>query len=471
MQYFMYQFAQITPIHFSLSKKEVLLAVPYFNQIRLLFFEERMLYSTWLVRTSGFIERMFLYFRIKGIFAVTPNLSTMASDRFEAPDYYQVDELLTAEHKLIRDTVRSWVKKEVSPIIEDYAQQAKFPAHLVPGLAEIGAFGPYIPAEYGGPGLDQIGYGLVMQELERCDSGIRSTASVQSSLVMYPIWQYGSEEQKKKYLPKLAAGEMIGCFGLTEPDHGSNPGGMITNFKDKGDHYLLNGAKMWITNSPIADIAVVWAKNEEGRIHGLIVERGMEGFTTPTTHGKWSLRASETGELVFDNVKVPKENLLPNKSGLGAPLGCLDSARYGISWGAIGAAMDCYDSALRYAKERIQFDQPIASFQLVQKKLAEMVTEITKAQVLTWRLGMLKNEGRATTQQISMAKRNNVNMAIQIAREARQIHGGMGITGEYSIMRHMMNLESVITYEGTHDIHLLITGMDITGISAFRNDK
>lgn len=395
----------------------------------------------------------------------------MASDRFEAPDYYQVDELLTAEHKLIRDTVRSWVKKEVSPIIEDYAQQAKFPAHLVPGLAEIGAFGPYIPAEYGGPGLDQIGYGLVMQELERCDSGIRSTASVQSSLVMYPIWQYGSEEQKKKYLPKLAAGEMIGCFGLTEPDHGSNPGGMITNFKDKGDHYLLNGAKMWITNSPIADIAVVWAKNEEGRIHGLIVERGMEGFTTPTTHGKWSLRASETGELVFDNVKVPKENLLPNKSGLGAPLGCLDSARYGISWGAIGAAMDCYDSALRYAKERIQFDQPIASFQLVQKKLAEMVTEITKAQVLTWRLGMLKNEGRATTQQISMAKRNNVNMAIQIAREARQIHGGMGITGEYSIMRHMMNLESVITYEGTHDIHLLITGMDITGISAFRNDK
>jgi len=395
----------------------------------------------------------------------------MRTDKFEAPDYFGIDELLTDEHKLIRDTVRSWIKKEVSPIIEEYAQKAEFPNQVVPGLAEIGAFGPYIPAKYGGAGLDQISYGLIMQELERCDSGIRSTASVQSSLVMYPIWQYGNEEQRMKYLPKLASGEWIGCFGLTEPDHGSNPSGMITNFKDMGDHYLLNGAKMWITNSPIADIAVVWAKNEEGRIHGLVVERGMDGFTTPTTHDKWSLRASVTGELVFDNVKVPKENLLPNKSGLGAPLGCLDSARYGISWGAIGAAMDCYDSALNYAKERIQFDQPIASFQLVQKKLAEMITEITKAQVLTWRLGVLKNEGRATTQQISMAKRNNVNMAIQIAREARQIHGGMGITGEYPIMRHMMNLESVITYEGTHDIHLLITGMDITGISAFRNDK
>ena len=395
----------------------------------------------------------------------------MASDRFESPDYYSVDELLTEEHLLIRDTVRSWVKKEVSPIIEDYAQKAEFPKQLVKGLAEVGAFGPYIPAEYGGPGLDQISYGIIMQELERGDSGIRSAASVQSSLVMFPIWKYGNEAQKQKYLPSLAAGEMIGCFGLTEPDHGSNPSGMITNFKDKGDHYLLNGAKMWITNSPIADIAVVWAKNEEGRIHGLIVERGMEGFTTPTTHDKWSLRASVTGELVFDNVKVPKENLLPNKSGLGAPLGCLDSARYGIAWGAIGAAMDCYESALRYSKERIQFDQPIASFQLVQKKLAEMITEITKAQLLTWRLGVLKDQGKATTQQVSMAKRNNVNMAIQIAREARQIHGGMGITGEYPIMRHMMNLESVITYEGTHDIHLLITGMDVTGISAFRNDK
>ena len=394
----------------------------------------------------------------------------MATDRFQAPDYYQVDELFTDEQKLVRDSVREYVKAEISPIIEEYAQKGEFPKHLVNGLAEIGAFGPYIPEQYGGAGMDQITYGLIMQELERVDSGIRSAASVQSSLVMYPIWKYGSEEQKNKFLPKLAKGEMIGCFGLTEPDHGSNPSGMITNFKDKGDHYLLNGAKMWITNSPIADVAVVWAKNEEGRIHGLIVERGMEGFTTPETKGKWSLRASVTGELVFDNVKIPKDNLLPGRSGLGAPLSCLDSARFGIAWGAIGAAMDCYDSALRYAKERIQFDQPIASFQLTQKKLAEMITEITKAQLLTWRLGVLREEGKATSPQISMAKRNNVEMALKIAREARQIHGGMGITGEYSIMRHMMNLESVITYEGTHDIHLLITGMDITGISAFRND-
>jgi glutaryl-CoA dehydrogenase len=335
-------------------------------------------------------------------------------------------------------------------------------------LAEIGGFGPYIPEEYGGAGLDQISYGLIMQEIERGDSGVRSTSSVQSSLVMYPIWKYGNEEQRKKYLPKLATGEFMGCFGLTEPNYGSDPGSMITNFKDMGDHYLLNGAKMWISNAPFADIAVVWAKNEEGRIHGLIVERGMEGFTTPETHNKWSLRASSTGELIFDNVKVPKENLLPNKSGLGAPLGCLDSARYGIAWGAIGAAMDCYDTALRYAKERIQFEKPIAGTQLQQKKLAEMITEITKAQLLTWRLGVLKNEGRATTAQISMAKRNNVDMAINIAREARQILGAMGIIGDYSIMRHMMNLESVITYEGTHDIHLLITGMDITGIPAFK---
>jgi glutaryl-CoA dehydrogenase len=307
-----------------------------------------------------------------------------------------------------------------------------------------------------------------MQEIERGDSGVRSTASVQSSLVMYPIWKYGNEEQRLKYLPKLASGEYLGCFGLTEPNYGSDPGSMITNYKDMGDHYLLNGAKMWISNAPFADIAVVWAKNEEGRIHGLIVERGMEGFSTPETHNKWSLRASATGELIFDNVKVPKENLLPNKSGLGAPLGCLDSARYGIAWGAIGAAMDCYDTALRYSKERIQFDKPIAGTQLQQKKLAEMITEITKAQLLTWRLGVLRNEGKATTAQISMAKRNNVDMAINIAREARQILGGMGITGEYSIMRHMMNLESVITYEGTHDIHLLITGADITGIPAFK---
>lgn len=392
----------------------------------------------------------------------------MRTDRFEAPDYYQLDELLTDEHKLIRDTVRQYVKRELSPIIEDYAQRATFPSHIIPGLAEVGSFGPALPVEYGCGGLDQISYGLIMQELERCDSGIRSTASVQGSLVMYPIYKYGSEEQRKKYLPKLAKGEWMGCFGLTEPDHGSNPGGMTTNIKDMGDHYLLNGAKMWISNAPFADIAVVWAKNEQGRIRGIIVERGMEGFSTPETHNKWSLRASATGELVFDNVKVPKENLLPNVEGLKGPLGCLDSARYGIAWGAIGAAMDCYDSALKYAMERQQFDRPIAGFQLQQKKLAEMLTEITKMQLLTWRLGVLKNEDRATTAQISMAKRNNVEKALWIAREARQIHGGMGITGEYPIMRHMMNLESVITYEGTHDIHLLITGHDITGISAFR---
>lgn len=392
----------------------------------------------------------------------------MRTDQFQAPDYYNLDDLLTDEHKLIRDSAREWIKKEVSPIIEDYYERAEFPKQVIPGLAAIGGFGPYIPEQYGGPGLDQISYGLIMQELERCDSGLRSTSSVQSSLVMYPIYAYGNEEQRMKYLPKLATGEFIGSFGLTEPDHGSNPGGMLTNFKDMGDHYLLNGAKMWISNAPFCDIAVVWAKNEEGRIHGLIVERGMEGFTTPETHGKLSLRASATGELIFDNVKVPKENLLPNKSGLGAPLGCLDSARYGIAWGAIGAAMDCYDSALRYSKERIQFGKPIASFQLMQKKLAEMITEITKAQLLTFRLGQLKNAGTATTAQISMAKRNNVEMALNVAREARQIHGAMGITNEYSIMRHMANLESVVTYEGTHDIHLLITGMDITGIPAFK---
>ena len=392
----------------------------------------------------------------------------MKQDLFQAPDYFNMDELLTDEHKLIRESAREWVKKEISPIIEEACQKAEFPKQILSGLAEIGAFGPYIPQEYGGAGLDNISYGIIMQELERGDSGVRSTASVQSSLVMYPIYQYGNEEQRKKYLPKLATGELMGCFGLTEPDHGSNPGGMTTNIKNMGDHFVLNGAKMWISNSPFADIAVVWAKNEEGRIKGVIVERGMEGFSTPETHNKWSLRASATGELVFDNVKIPKENILPNKDGLGAPLGCLDSARYGIAWGAIGAAMDCYDTALRYSKERIQFGKPIAAFQLQQKKLAEMITEITKAQFLTLRLGQLKNEGRATSAQISMCKRNNVEMALNITREARQILGGMGITGEYSIMRHMMNLESVITYEGTHDIHLLITGFDITGENAFK---
>ncbi len=392
----------------------------------------------------------------------------MKTDLFQAPDYYNVDDLLTNEHKLIRDTARTWVKQNLSPIIEDYAQKCQFPKQLIPGLAEIGAFGSYIPHNHGGFGLDQISYGLIMQEIERGDSGIRSTASVQTSLVMYPIWKYGNSKQHQKYLPKLARGEWIGCFGLTEPDYGSNPSDMATHFKDMGSHYVLNGSKLWISNAPFADIAIVWAKNEKGRIHGLIVERGMAGFSTPETHHKWSLRASATGELIFDNVKIPKENLLEGKSGLGAPLSCLDSARYGIAWGAIGAAMDCYDTALRYSKERIQFGKPIGQFQLQQKKLAEMITEITKAQLLAWRLGVLRNQGQATSAQISMAKRNNVNIAITIAREARQILGAMGITGEYSIMRHAMNLESVITYEGTHDIHLLITGLDITGLNAFK---
>ena len=393
---------------------------------------------------------------------------SVKQDTFESPDFYGIDDLLTEEHKLVRQAVRDFVKLEISPIIEDYAQRAEFPSFMVKKMGDMGVFGPTIPEEYGCGGLDYISYGLMMQEIERGDSGMRSTASVQGSLVMFPIYKYGSEQQRMKYLPKLASGELLGCFGLTEADFGSNPGGMKTHFTDEGDHYLLNGSKMWISNSPQADIAVVWAKNEEGRIHGLIVERGMEGFSTPEIHGKWSLRASCTGELVFDNVKIPKENLLPNVSGLRGPLGCLDSARYGIAWGALGAAMDCYDSARQYAMERIQFDKPIAGFQLVQKKLAEMLTEITKAQLVCWRLGTLKNEGRATTAQISLAKRNNVDMALNIAREARQIHGGMGITGEYSIMRHMMNLESVVTYEGTHDIHLLILGHEITGIPAFK---
>ena len=392
---------------------------------------------------------------------------SMKQDLFEHPDFYAIDDLFTEEHKLVRTSIRDFVKREITPYVEDWAQRAYFPYEIVKKFGEIGAFGPTVPIEYGGGGLDYISYGLIMQEIERGDSGMRSTASVQGSLVMFPIYKFGSEAQRKKYLPKLASGEWLGCFGLTEPDHGSNPSGMVTNFKDMGDHYLLNGAKMWISNAPKADVAVVWAKNEQGRIHGLVLERGMPGFSTPETHGKWSLRASTTGELVFDNVKVPKENLLPGKNGLGAPMMCLDSARYGIAWGAVGAAMDCYDSSRRYAAERIQFGKPIASFQLIQKKLAEMLTEITKAQLINWRLGTLMNKGEATTAQISLAKRNNVQMALDIAREARQIHGGMGITGEFPLMRHMMNLESVLTYEGTQDIHLLILGNHITGISAF----
>ena len=394
-------------------------------------------------------------------------LKSSKKDLYVQPDYYILDDLLSDEHKLIRSSVREWVKNEVSPIIEDCAQKCIFPKHLIKGLGEIGAFGPTIPVEYGGAGLDYIAYGIIMQEIERGDSGIRSTASVQGSLVMYPIFTFGSEEQRKKYLPKLATGEWVGCFGLTEADHGSDPSGMETNIKLQGDHYILNGSKMWISNSPFADIAVVWAKDEEGTIKGLIVERGMGGFTTPEIHNKWSLRASATGELVFDNVRIPLDNILPNVKGMKGPLSCLSQARFGIAWGALGAAMDCYDTALRYAKERHQFGKPVASFQLQQKKLAEMITEITKGQLLVWRLAVLKNENRATPAQISMAKRNSVETAIKIAREARQILGGMGITGDYPIMRHIMNLESVITYEGTHDIHLLITGLDITGENAF----
>jgi len=388
-------------------------------------------------------------------------------DRYEAPDFYGIDDLLTEEQKLIRDSVRDWVKKDLSPIIEYYAQRAEFPHHIIKGLADAGAFGPQLPAEYGCGGLDYTTYGLIMQELERCDSGIRSTASVQGSLVMYPIYKFGSEEQKRKYLPKLAKGEWMGCFGLTEPDHGSNPGGMVTNYREDGDHVILNGAKMWISNAPFADVAVVWAKNEQGKIRGIIVERGMEGFSTPETHNKWSLRASATGELVFNDVRVPKSHILPGVEGLKGPLTCLNSARYGISWGALGAAMDCYDTARRYSLQREQFGRPIGGFQLQQKKLAEMLTEITKAQLVVWRLGQLMDAGKATPAQISLAKRNNVEIALDIAREARQMLGGMGITGEYPIMRHMMNLESVVTYEGTHDIHLLILGHEITGLNAF----
>jgi len=389
------------------------------------------------------------------------------SDLFVSPDYYLLDELLTEEQKHVRDAVRNYVKKEISPIIEDYAQRAEFPQQIVKQLGDLGCFGPTIPIQYGGGGLDYISYGLMMQELERGDSGVRSTASVQGSLVMFPIHAYGNEEQRKKFLPKLANGEWLGCFGLTEPNHGSDPSGMLSNFKDAGDHVILNGSKMWISNAPYSQVAVIWAKDEQGEIRGLILEKGMKGFSTPTTHGKWSLRASATGELVFDNVKVPKENILPNVKGLKGPLSCLTKARYGIAWGTIGAAMDCYDTALRYSKERIQFNKPIGGFQLQQKKLAEMITEITKAQLMNWRLGALMNEGKATPQQVSMAKRNGCEVATNICRDARQMLGGMGITGEYSVMRHMMNLESVITYEGTHDIHLLITGLDVTGLNAF----
>ena len=382
-------------------------------------------------------------------------------------DYFKIGDLLSEEHQLIQQSVHNWVNRAIKPIIDEACQNHEFPAHLTRELGEVGAFGPFIPENYGGAGLDYIAYGLIMQELERGDSAIRSAASVQSSLVMYPIHRYGTEAQKEKLLPRLASGEIVGAFGLTEPNHGSDPGSMLTRIVRKGDNYLLNGAKMWITNAPICDVAVVWAKDETDTVRGVIVERGMKGFSTPETERKWSLRASRTGELVFDKVVIPSENLLEVK-GLKGPMTCLNSARYGIAWGAIGAATDCYETALQYALEREQFGRPLAGFQLQQKKLAEALTQITNSQLLALRLGQLMNEGKATPQQISMAKRHNVNAALQIARDMRQILGAMGITGDFPIMRHMMNLESVITYEGTHDIHLLITGHDITGIQAYR---
>lgn len=382
-------------------------------------------------------------------------------------DYLQIDGFLTEEHKLIRSSVRDWIDRQVIPNIDELNQKHKSATYLIKEMGELGALGSFIPEKYGGNGLDQISYGLIMQELERGDTAIRSTASVQTSLVMYPILTFGSEEQKLKYLPKLTTGELIGCFGLTEPNHGSNPGGMETKFIDKGDHFLLNGAKMWITNSPVSDIGVVWAKDDTGTVRGLIVESSMDGYTRPLIKNKWSLRASDTGEMVFDNVKVPKNNLLPLSKGLKSPMMCLNSARYGIAWGALGAAYDCLQTAYKYSLERKQFNKPLASFQLTQKKLAEMLTEFSAAQLMAWRVGELKNKDKATPAQISMIKRNNVNMALDIARKSRQILGAMGISGDYPIMRHMINLESVITYEGTHDIHLLITGYDTTGISAF----
>ncbi len=382
-------------------------------------------------------------------------------------DYYLLDDYYTDEHKLIRQSTKEWVNRSVRPIIDEYAQKHESPIHLIKEMGKLGILGSFIPQNYGGSGLDQISYGLIMQELEAGDSAIRSIASVQTSLVMYPIFAFGSEEQKRKYLPGLASGELIGCFGLTEPNHGSNPSGMECRLKLKNNDYILNGSKMWITNSPIADIAVVWAKDENNIVRGAIIEKGMAGFTAPEISRKWSLRASLTGELVFDDVLVPSTHILPGVEGLKGPMMCLNSARYGIAWGSIGLALDCYSVALKYSLERNQFGVPIATFQLVQKKLAEMITEIAKAQLLAWRLGVLKNDNRANPAQISMAKRNNVKMAMDVARECRQILGAIGITGDFPIMRHMMNLESVVTYEGTHDIHLLITGLDATGISSF----
>jgi glutaryl-CoA dehydrogenase len=388
--------------------------------------------------------------------------------KFRGLDYYNIEGLLNEEEILVRETVREFVEDNILPIIEKHYRAGTFPMDIIPKMADIGMLGSTLPAKYGCAEMNNVAYGLVMQELERGDSGVRSFASVQSALVMYPIYTFGSEQQKDFWLPKLASGEKIGCFGLTEPDYGSNPGGMITRAEDKGDHYLINGAKMWITNGTIADVAVVWAKLN-GVVHGFLVEKGMKGFTAPEMTGKHSLRASVTSELIFQDCKIPKDNIFPKTDGLKAPLMCLNQARYGIAWGAIGAAMTCYDTALNYAKSRIQFSKPIASFQITQEKLVMMVTEITKAQLLCLQLGRLKDQKKLRFQQVSLAKRNDVNMALEIARVAREILGANGILDEYPVMRHMANLESVKTYEGTHEMHTLIVGEDITGMPAFES--
>jgi glutaryl-CoA dehydrogenase len=386
--------------------------------------------------------------------------------KFQGLDYFNIDSLLSEDEILVRSTVREFVDDKILPIIEHHNSAGTFPRDLVGTMAELGLFGSTLPAKYGCAEMNNVAYGLVMQELERGDSSIRSFASVQSALVMYPIFAYGSEKQKDHWLPRLASGEAIGCFGLTEPDFGSNPGGMVTKAEERPDGYLLNGAKMWITNGTIADVAVIWAKLN-GIVHGFLVEKGTRGFSAPEMKGKHSLRASVTSELVLEDVLVPRSHILPNGSGLSLPLSCLSQARYGIAWGAIGAAMACYDAALSYAKTRIQFGKPIASFQLTQAKLVHMVTEITKAQLLCLQLGRLKDSGKVRFQQISLAKRNNVHHALEIAREARTILGANGILDEYPVMRHAANLESVLTYEGTHEMHTLIVGDDITGIPAF----
>ena len=387
-------------------------------------------------------------------------------EKFRGVDYYGIDELLTEEQRMMRDAVRDWVEAKFLPIVSQHHRDGTFPMELARDLGEMGVFGATLKG-YGCAGLDNVAYGLIMQELERGDSGLRSFASVQSGLVMYPIYSYGSDAQKDRWLPRLQSGEALGCFGLTEPDHGSDPGSMKTRAVKKGNEYVLNGTKLWITNGSVADVAVVWAKGDDGEIGGYLVEKGTPGYSTLDIHGKFSMRASITSELAFADCRISLENKLPGVKGLKGPLSCLSQARYGIAWGAIGAAMSCYDWALQYSQQRIQFNKPIGSFQLVQQKLVWMITEITKAQLLCWRLGQLKDEGRARPQQISMAKMNNVQMALDGARMARDILGAAGIVDEHPIIRHMMNLETVNTYEGTHDIHTLIVGRDITGLDAF----